>query len=61
MYGSIVMLMLAQDVPVKATLQTGRVENGIIVLRPDPKFRGTMRVVPVDPKYCSKMPGAGFD
>ena len=58
MFSGIVMLMLAQEAPAKATLQTGRVENGIIVLRPDAKYRGTLKVIEVDPKYCSKMPGA---
>ena len=58
MFHGLVAMMIMQQPAVKPTLAVGRVENGIIVLRPAEGYRGTLKVIPVDPKYCSKMPGA---
>ncbi len=57
MYSGLIAAMLVLPTP-QARLEPGVVENGIVVIRPNPDIRYSMIIIKPDPRFRSSMPGS---
>src|SRR5262245_59805858 len=55
--GLLASLMVLPNPPISHSGNV-KVENGIIVIRPDPNVRYALRIIPPDPLFHDPMPGA---